>query len=339
MRRLSRTVVTHLRSNHLGVLVGLWILSTSLLGAARVGDVSEFRAVGMALALGYIMTLLWWFTREVLHVRPNDFSPLLSRPRSFGPMLGALILAVGVIVAVTSGVLQNGWYTVLVSTLPALLIIVRFRDQHTRRAVVVAVAVVAVLFVLGAVYRSPVRSLGSALVIGVHLIAGVALLQHTGVGAFRTINGGYSAAFRGLVQGSVMAVPPMLLNLALAEGAQIIEITDPVGDWWMPILAVQPALAEEIWARLFLTTLFVALLYPVSRERPRRALVAALVLAVVLHVLAHVPHTITDPVSVVFMSFFYGVPMVLLFVARDLEHAIGYHFVIVFVSFVVFPPF
>lgn len=293
----------------------------------------------MILVLGYIIAVLWWFTREAVHVRPNDVTPLLSRPRSFGPMLGSVILVVGIVVGVTSGVLQNGWYTVLVSTLPALVIVVWFRDQHTRQTVTVAVAVVAVLFVLGSVHRSPVRALGSALVIGVHLIAGVALLQHTGVGGFRTIDGEYAAAFRGLVHGSVLAVPPLLLNLVLAEGAQLIEITDPAGDWWLPILAVQGALTEEIWARLFLTTLFIALLYPVSRERPRRALVAAVVLAVVLHVLAHVPHTIADPVSVVFMLLFYGVPMVLLFVARDLEHAIGYHLFIVFASFVVFPPF
>ena len=339
MRRLGRTCRGRLRSHHLGVLVGLWILSTCALGAARVGNITEFRAFGMVLALGYLTALLWWFSREALDVSPNEVTQLLTRPHSFGSMLSAVILVVGLVVAVTSGVFQNGWYTVLVSTLPALVVVVWFRDQHTRRTVAVAVAVVAVLFVLGSVHRSLGWAFGSALVIGIHLIAGVALLQHTGIGGFRTISGEYAAAFRGFVQGSVLAVPPMMLNLALAERAQIIEIADPAGNWWLPILAVQPALAEEIWARLFLTTLFIALLYPVSRERPRRALVAAIVLAVALHVLAHVPHTITDPVSVVFMSFFYGVPMVLLFVARDLEHAIGYHFFIVFVSFVAFPPF
>ncbi|NIW49866.1 MAG: hypothetical protein GWN30_35365 [Gammaproteobacteria bacterium] len=37
--------------------------------------------------------------------------------------------------------------------------------------------------------------------------------------------------------------------------------------------------------------------------------------------------------AIIFGLFFYGIPPALLFIKRDLEHAIGYHFMIDFVRF------
>ena len=322
------------------LIATLWLISAVMLAGGRLADISELKSGGMVLSLGYILVLIWWVTREAGQTtRQLDVPPLLARPQGFVPMLVGILALVFATLALTAGYFRNGWYMVWISTLPALAVAVRLRDRYRASTIALGIAVVVVLFSLGTVHRSPGWALAAALAIGIHLVAGVALLRYTGCGTFQLVDGNYVTACRSLGLGAVLAVPPALLNIALAEGAGVVPITDPAGDWWLPFLAVQPGLTEEIWARLFLVTMFVALLAPVSRDRPRRVVAVAGTLAVFVHVLAHVPQSITDVGSVIFVSLLYGIPLVVLFLARDLEHAIGYHVLIDLVRFVVFPPF
>jgi len=138
---------------------------------------------------------------------------------------------------------------------------------------------------------------------------------------------------RSLLMGCLLAVPPALANLDLGP-----VISDPwVDRWWKPLVAFSPGLAEETWARLFLTTLCYALLRPVTNQRPTRAVTAAVLIAALTHAAAHVPtYGLLSPNGITFLVFgglLYGVPMGLLFVKRDFEHAAGYHFFIDFVRF------
>lgn len=91
-----------------------------------------------------------------------------------------------------------------------------------------------------------------------------------------------------------------------------------------------PGIAEETWARLFLTTFCYALLRPTTNQRPRRAVVVAVLVGALVHSFAH---TGIDPLGLVIGGLLYFVPAALLFIKRDLEQAIGYHFLIVFVRF------
>jgi membrane protease YdiL (CAAX protease family) len=100
--------------------------------------------------------------------------------------------------------------------------------------------------------------------------------------------------------------------------------------WWQPLYALVPAVGEEVWARLFLTTLCYALLRPTTNNNPRRALVAAIVIGALAHSFAH---TGIDPIGLLIGGLLYGVPTGLLYIKRDLEHAVGYHFLIDFVRY------
>jgi membrane protease YdiL (CAAX protease family) len=115
--------------------------------------------------------------------------------------------------------------------------------------------------------------------------------------------------------------------------------SDPwVRQWWHPLAAFAPGIAEEIAARLFLTTLCYALLRPTTNDHPRRAVLAAILIGAIVHSLAHLPTLeIVSGHGVTFLiaGLLYGVPMALLFIKRDLEQAIGYHFFVDFVRFLV----
>lgn len=98
-----------------------------------------------------------------------------------------------------------------------------------------------------------------------------------------------------------------------------------------------PAIAEETWARLLLTTLLYAILRATPHAQPRAALVAAVLLGAFTHAFAHQPATAilsADGAQMTVGALLYGVPMALLFVHRDWERAVGYHFFIDFVRFV-----
>ena len=109
-----------------------------------------------------------------------------------------------------------------------------------------------------------------------------------------------------------------------------------VDDWWDTLEALSPGIIEEVWARLFLTTLCYALLRPTTNDRPRRAHVAAILIGAITHGLWHLPTLmILGPAGLGYIvaGLLFGVPMALLFIKRDLEQAIGYHFFIDFVRF------
>jgi len=102
-----------------------------------------------------------------------------------------------------------------------------------------------------------------------------------------------------------------------------------VTDWSDPLAALVPAVAEEVWSRLVLTTLAYVALRPACDTRPSRALWTAMLFAAMVHAQAHSPSpallgplVVTQTVN----ALGFGLPMALLFVKKDLEAAVGYHF-------------
>jgi hypothetical protein len=163
-------------------------------------------------------------------------------------------------------------------------------------------------------------------------IGGGILTKITGLTHIRSVNGNWGLALQGFLWACVLALPPALLNIGGGAHSQDVWVDQA----WEPLVALVPGIAEETWARLFLTTLIYALLRPKTNQRPARALIPAVFIAAFAHGLAHLPGAMVfspAALQMLLAGLMFGVPMGLLFVKRDFEHAAGYHFFVDFVRF------
>jgi len=156
---------------------------------------------------------------------------------------------------------------------------------------------------------------------------GALLLRRTQLGQMRLLEGDPGLGLKGFLTGCVLALPASLLNLAGNMQGQDTWISH----WWQPLYAIVPAIAEEAWARLFLLTFCYAVLRPVTNDRPRRAIAVAIFISVIAWGFGH---TGIDPFGIVIGSLLYGLPVALLLIKKDFEHAVGYHFMVDLVRYI-----
>jgi hypothetical protein len=136
--------------------------------------------------------------------------------------------------------------------------------------------------------------------------------------------------------GVLLGIPFAILNVLLfifVNGQQIASedlLTEA-------IMALKPAIMEEMAFRLLFMGLAIIILMKVL---PRKiAIVSAVFMAIVFHSAAHVPDLLTtNPVMALVMvaatSVLFGLPMAVLAYRRDIETAIGFHWAIDAVRFV-----
>ncbi|MBX0330542.1 hypothetical protein K2Z83_23070 [Oscillochloris sp. ZM17-4] len=209
----------------------------------------------------------------------------------------------GFVFVVAGVILGNGWLMVPLSTLLAIVMLIVLRKHMNRKVVLAGISVFAALFLVERIMQ-PTNAQGAiinALLIAFQAMAGVVLLTHTRLTSIRLYDGQIRNAFQSLCWGCVMALPPALFNIASLTSSLLTDSDRRFDHWWKAVYALQPALLEETWARLFLLTLFYAVLRPTSRQKPQRALTAALMISVCIHVLAHYPQSLSNPLFILFM--------------------------------------
>lgn len=316
-----------------------WIASLLSIGIGLGTGVEILKGAGSLFALVYIFLIIWWL---VPRPKPGDgpvFSPILNIPSSYWAMLG-LVSLLAIFVFVWAGlVMGNGWLMFPLSTLFAIAILLRLRKQINRNVILTAVAIAVALLVVELVFQFSnatggiINALPLTLFTAFQAAAGICLLNHTGLSKFHLYDGNLRKALQSLAWGCMLAVPPALLNIASLSSNYLSEFDRQFDRWWEAFYALQPGILEETWVRLFLFTLFYALLLPTSSGKPQRALTAALLISVFIHGLAHYPQSLSNPVSAIFAALMYGIPLGLIYIRRDFEAAIAYHFFIDFVRF------
>jgi hypothetical protein len=161
------------------------------------------------------------------------------------------------------------------------------------------------------------------------------LLKVHDVLRFRLSGNDLVAVGRSLGMGVVLGLPFAALNVLLflfVNGKQI--VTEDV--LTEAIMALKPAIMEEMAFRLLFMALAMVVLMKVL---PRNiAIVSAVFMAVLFHSAAHVPDLLTtDPamalVTVMVTGLLFGLPMALLACKKDIETALGFHWVIDAVRF------
>ena len=317
------------------LLAGLWLAAVAGMIGQRVRDASAVEplgGIGFAAGILYIAVLIWRFIRQ----RPAaadlpDLAPLIGPERSFRGMLW-MIIGVAVFLFAVAIIAHPALVFLAVLTLSSLWLLVAWRQQVTARLAILGTGISAGLIVLQvAVGKADGFLLGYLVCLAPLFMAGALLVRQTSLSRSQLADGRYSAALAACARGALLALPPALLNIFWGP-----QQGDVVDQGWKALATLTPGIAEEVWARLALTTLIYALLRPTTNDRPRRAVAWAVLLAAMIHALAHSPtQALLGPAFVMntLNALLYGVPLGLLFVKRDLEHAVGYHFMVDFVRF------
>lgn len=325
------------RTNYLTVtLVVVGIAAVLLIGMGLILQSDNLKGVGTLVALAYTIVLIWWLARSrpTAEERP-DFSPIVTIFTSYWAMLALTSTLAGLVFVLTGVILGNGWLMVPLSTLLAIVMLIVLREHMHRKVVLAGIIVFAVLFLVEFIVQPPNVSgaIINALLIAFQAMAGVVLLTHTQLTTIRLYDGQMRKSLQSLCWGCMLALPPALFNSASLTSSFLTDSDRRFDHWWKAVYALQPALLEETWARLFLLTLFYAVLRPTSRQKPQRALTAALMIAICIHALAHYPQSLSNPLFVLFVPLMYGIPLGLIYIKRDYESALAYHFCIDAVRF------
>jgi hypothetical protein len=128
----------------------------------------------------------------------------------------------------------------------------------------------------------------------------------------------------------------ILLSLPWALGIVVLGGSDGenwVQYWWQPLVAIQPAIAEEAWGRVLLIPLLFLSLRRVARGRA--ALIAAMMVMAYWFAFLHTDRdlSISSLIQTLMMGTLYSLPITYLWLRRNLETAIGFHFWLDFVKF------
>lgn len=317
------------------MLFSLWVMSSLFMILGLMRDIAPVKIIGAILGIAYTLVMVWWLIQSKPKI--NDFLPHES-PVKFLPnsrmMLVFIIILTLIFMALTSILLKDGWLMLLMSMPLSLLIIILWRKHINKRFILVSLGVLIVLAfveqILGADMSSGlILPLGAALM----FLAGVILLDDSKLSQIHFLKGEYLSSGKSFLLGCLLAVPASLINIISIQLSAPSEFDRLFDRWWEPLYAFQPGILEEIWARLLLTTLIYTFLRPIKRLHSSNSVIWAIIIAAFIHAMAHYPGSVTNPLEVIFITVIYGIPLGFLFVKRDLEHAIAYHFFIDLIRF------
>jgi hypothetical protein len=315
---------------HRIVLIILWFVTTSAMVAMLVKgvrDTRQFSTIRYALHAAYVAVLLWYLGRTGPPVNQlPELSPQVLPRRRYGawiPVLGILLMFT------LTALSDDGVAILLLLMLVAMVwIIVAWRREISLRLIIQGIGVAAIAFFAGRPFQESgfVNKTGFyqfTLFTPTLYIAGGLLFGRTGLGGIQLLAKQYLPALRSFLWGCLLFVPLGLTNAA--DGAPVGSTFTWVSEWWMPFsLPWWSGIVEETWFRLLLVGLIYLLLRPAFQKRPALAILLAVLFSGITFGLVHgltLERFLTT-------GLLYGVPFAILFARRDWEHAVGAHYMV-----------
>jgi hypothetical protein len=156
------------------------------------------------------------------------------------------------------------------------------------------------------------------------LPAGWSMLRHSGllqagIGTSRFVERGFISAVSGFAQGIVLCIPWALGSLVLRTTSN----ASWVREWWQPLTAIQPGIAEEAWGRMLLVPLVFLILRRVAQTRV--AFTAAIIIVGYWFAYMHSSGGF-DWFTTLMLGTLLVLPISYVCFYRDVETAIGFHF-------------
>jgi hypothetical protein len=272
--------------------------------------------VGILMMVACTVMVVRWLGQPSVENLPGTTTTRLGR---FALVVTATFLAI-------SALALFGYVLYAAIFLTGLAALVTLKARPVPREWGYAV-VLAALTALGASFADGwLAALQFAVVVSA-LLGGWAIARHTrlfdaGIGVSRFLHDGAWPACRSFLTGAVISIPWALGNLVFRPFED-----DRITRWWEPAAALQPGIGEEAWARVLLIPLLFLLL--VRLATPRTALLGAFAAGTFWFALIHT----FNPLIALILWAAQVVPMGWLWLRRDLETAIGFHFFADFLRF------
>jgi hypothetical protein len=322
-------------TKHLLPLVGTWVVVSAALVAMLLMDVrrtDQLQGIRHALHACYVAALLWYLGRCGPSLsRLTEVGPA-SPPRGrFGPWIPAIFLALVFLLTLFS---DDGVDILLLLMLVATGWILLAWRKGIRLGMVVQGLLLAAMAYL---VSRPMTANGfvgetTALLLAVFAapmyVAGGLLLERTRFGGGQLLSGRYGGALASFLRGCILFLPLGLINAA--DGSPGEGITWVNEAWMTFTLPWFSGLAEETWFRLLLMGLCFFLLRPALKGRPGLAVVAVVLFSGITFGVGH-GRTLERFLTT---GLLYGVPMAAVFARRDFEHAVGAHYMVNYIPWV-----
>lgn len=312
-------------------LVIAWLTTTIAGAIVLYREAQNKRAparLDRGLAIVYAAVLLWYLVCSGPAIgQLPEFTPLVFSSWQFGPLVVALAIALLFCLTLVS---DKGAPLLLLLYLVATLIILGvWHSQITAYAVTLGIAISLIAFVAGGIlfWKNELVPKANIIIFLIFVppmfVVGSLLAARTGLGGIRLLEGQYGSALMNFLRGCVLFIP---LGLANAIGRQ--ADYPWINRWWKPLVVpFWSGINEEVMFRLFLVPLCYALLQPAFNGHPSRAILAVVLFSGITFGLTH-GHTWN---YFWFTGLCYGLPMAVVFVTQDWEHAVGAHYMINFV--------
>ena len=314
---------------HRIVLIILWLVTTVAIATMLwqgVRGTNRFSVARYTLHAVYVVALFWYLARSGPSTSQLPELQPLAFPRwrygAWIPVLGiALLLAL-------TAISDDGAYILMILMMVATVwIIVAWRREIGLRSVIQGVVVAAIAYAAGL----PLMKSGFISAVALYFLSGLTapmyiagglLVDRTGLGGIQLLAKRYLPALRSFLWGCLLFVP---LGLSNAAGGSPGSNITWVSEWWMPFwLPWFSAITEETWFRLLLVGLIYVMLRPGFRKRPALAVLVAVLFSGSTFGLGHgrmLENFLTT-------GLLYGVPMAVVFARRDWEHAVGAHYMV-----------
>lgn len=313
-------------------LMTMWLLTTVALVVILSNGVRSTGRFSVELNVlhgAYVAVLLWYLVHTGSSVKLlPDLRPLLLQRWKIGRFIPVLGIALLLALAIFSDGGGNILLLLLLMMMSTIWILVVWRQEIRLRSAVVGLAVAVIAFLGGLPFWY--NNFVSKSVFVVFLvfatpmfIAGGLLLIRTGLGRSQLHAGRYGKALGSFLWGCLLFVPLGLSNaVSGSPGTGLTWVTHV----WMPLsLPWFSAITEEALFRLFLISLTYLLLRPAFNKRPALAVVSAVLFSAITFGLVH-GGTLLDRILII--GLLYGLPMAVIFAKRDWEHAVGAHYMI-----------
>ncbi|MBN1536317.1 MAG: hypothetical protein JW908_06260 [Anaerolineales bacterium] len=300
-----------------------------------IKQIASVQIIGIILGIAYTLALVWYLLpREWCEFDlPNDET---NRKTSSNSGLTFVFIAISILVFVllTTIVFRDGWLMLLISVPLSILIIMIKRKRINKPYILASLGILVILAFVEQLLGSEMSSgLIMPIAAAFLFLAGVLLLEDTNLGQVLILKRNFLPAGKSFLVGCALAVPASMINIIAMQLSPPSTFDLLFDRWWEPLYAFQPGIVEEIWARLLLIPLLYTLFRLNKNSKPYFALIFAIVMAAFIHAAAHYPGSITNPIEVIFITLIYGIPLGVIFVKRNLEQAIAYHFFIDLIRF------